>query len=123
MTKLILRVTLAALLLPPLTAFAKLKETNPPRETIKPGTEISLRYQKESDTYEVTITHELGVGPNVATPEDLKEAISMEGSVTEFKKKMSHDPDAIFVLKNKLPLLWPVEIEKREKMLGKKKAR
>jgi hypothetical protein len=93
-----------------------LKPTKPPRERIRSGTEITVsNYSKDSNTFEIIMTHETSQGPNYARPEDLQAAIKMEGSTAEFIKLMTKDLSAIYVLKKDLPLLWPKEVEARRK--------
>lgn len=96
------------------------EDPRPPRREIAAETEISVyRYVKAADVYEVTITHETDVGPNVATPEDLQGAIGIEGKRDQFMKEISRDKSAIYVLKKPLPLLWDSEVAARKKRPGK----
>ncbi len=90
------------------------------RLRIKKGTEILINRKLESSgTYEIVIPKEEAVGPNVATPEALAKALGYDESLSEFKKRLSRDSGAIYILKADLPLLWEEEIFRLQKYNGR----
>lgn len=59
---------------------------------------------------------EEAVGPNVASLESLRAALDLkEESIGDFKKRLSRDTGALYVLKKDLPLLWEEEIYRLQK--------
>jgi len=85
----------------------------PPRESIKKGTSISIyRYLPASGTYEITMTAEEAVGPNVAAPESLMKALGYKEPIKDFNKRMERNfsNGTVYTLKKDLPLLWAEEI-------------
>ena len=110
------------LLIPLLVSAQALKPTKPPRLTLKPGAEITVEsYLPGPDLFRLQFNPEPDVGPNYATPEDLRFAIGIEGSVKEFVKKNSHGAGGIYVLKKELPLARLRELKEREEARQAKK--
>ncbi|MGE4130209.1 MAG: hypothetical protein AB7F86_01150 [Bdellovibrionales bacterium] len=86
------------------------------RLKIKKGAEIIIgNYLEKSNTYEVIISRERAVGPNVATPDAIKKSVGLSEPVKDLQKSWARSPGTIYVLKKDLPLLWEEEIFKRQK--------
>lgn len=87
-------------------------DRQPPRRVLPVGTEISIdRYVKDTNVFEILITDESDVGPNIATPEHLQAAIKVKGSQEKFMQQMARDKSAVYVLKKELELLYPNEVK------------
>lgn len=88
---------------------------------IKAGTMISVdKYEPKSKTYQVTITKEPSVGPNVAMPGDLVDAISTLDS-----EKLSERPESVvgntYSLDKELRLISEKGVKLRTQLLSKNK--
>ncbi|WII70575.1 hypothetical protein QJS83_08905 [Bdellovibrio sp. 22V] len=70
-------------------------------------------YDESSDTFEIVIIKEPGVGPNVVTPEALHKAAGINLDLKTFKTKKRDYVGAEFTLIEKLPLLREEEVAKR----------
>ncbi|MEK2645861.1 hypothetical protein [Bdellovibrio sp. BCCA] len=82
--------------------------------SIRKDTQIEVSYyDKDSDTFEVVIVKEPGVGPNVATPEALHKAAGINADIETFQNKKADYVGAEFQLKEDLSLLDDEQIEKR----------
>jgi hypothetical protein len=109
-------ITALFIVLSPKVVFAVVE-----RVIMKAGTEITVdHYSSDSDSFEITINKERGVGPNVATSEALQKAIGTEGAAKDFQRRLIHDVGSIYVLKKELPLLFEKEIKERKKKFQKK---
>ncbi|KHD90043.1 MAG: hypothetical protein OM95_00545 [Bdellovibrio sp. ArHS] len=83
---------------------------------IMKGTEIEIsHYDDDTDTFEVTIIKEPGVGPNVTTPEELYRATEMNVDFATFSAKKRDYIGSEFPLKEDLILIGPEQIQKRAK--------
>lgn len=79
------------------------------------GAKIQIQsYDPASDTFTVQIVREPGVGPNVATPESLIEAIGLSMKPATLRRKASEYLGAEFVLAKPMPLLFMREVEQRK---------
>lgn len=109
-----------------LNSFAAEKKSAKPEPKREPTMEelaaLSIRkdaqievsyYDKESDTFEIVIVKEPGVGPNVTTPEHLYKAAGIGVAMEAFQEKKADYVGAEFQLKEDLTLLDDEQIEKR----------
>lgn len=82
---------------------------------IKQGTAIEIdTYDVSTDTFEVVIVNELGVGPNVVSTEDLVHSIGTGVSIEEFRKNKKDYQGSEFTTKSSLPLLSIEQIAARK---------
>jgi hypothetical protein len=85
---------------------------------IAKGTTVEIRsYDGASDTFELSISKEPAVGPNVTTSQNLFKALGIEKDFKEFMRRKKDMMGSEFTLKERLPLLQPSDIEKRKKDL------
>ncbi|KYG67605.1 hypothetical protein AZI85_17140 [Bdellovibrio bacteriovorus] len=103
----------------------KKKEAKEPRKPsqaelealkIMKGAEIEIsHYDDDTNTFEVTIIKEPGVGPNVTTPEELYRATEMNVDFATFSSKKRDYIGSEFQLKEDLILIGPEQIMKRSR--------
>jgi|GEM_PF-1786655 len=83
---------------------------------IDKGANIEISYyDPESDTFELVITTEPGVGPNIATPEELHRATGMNVDFATFSSKKKDYVGSEFQLKEDLVLISEEQVDQRAK--------
>ena len=101
------------------TTTAQVKDSIANLSIVK-GTSIEIySYDAASDTFQVSLTKEPAVGPNVVTSEDLYKALGIEHNFKEFMRRKKDLMGSEFLTKEKLHLLQPSDVEKRKQSLPK----
>lgn len=89
---------------------------------IKAGYNIVVdQYQKDSDSYVITIEAEPDTGPNYTTLEWILKAVDNDMSLKEYKRNPSRLVSSLFKLKKSLWLLSDEEMAERKAKSSKKK--
>jgi hypothetical protein len=132
---LLLTLPLLTFALPPAPAKAQIKAPSKPpaknvartpskmkRVEVFVGTKILIEsYDESSDTFTMVLLQTPGIGPNVATPEHIREGIGLTIDTATFRRKRDDYVGSEFVVTKALPLLFNSEVQQRRQARASRK--
>lgn len=107
-------------ILPQVAPTKTIKNLKMPRIEIQKDTKVSIeQIDSQSKTLILSILKEPGVGPNYVSIEDFIRATELEITVDQFLRKKTDFSESVFVIKNKIPLLYESEVNLRKEQANK----